>query len=197
MSNDEILTQLAEKTAASNFRGPWDQVRTWIYTDKVSLADANKVIVPAVSPAQYANGLFDVHKLGGFDAKDLANKELFPPELLSSATLLDEAFNWVSMQVGELAGKEVRKWIEGMPSDIQRMLRSPANDFEKKHAPRLFRSMLASLNPDTRMGALNYLDKNPEATASLKGQIGDFEASIWSDNETESKLATKLAPLYQ
>lgn len=197
MNNDEILVELAKKTAESNFRGPWDQVRTWIYTDKVSLDDANKVIVPPVSPAQYVNGLFDVQKLGGLDAKDLANKNIFSPSLLNSATLLDEAFNWVSMRVGEVAGKELRKWIEGMPADIQRMLKSPANDFEKKHAPRLFKSMLSSLNPDTRMGALNALDKNPELTASLKGQIGDFEASVYSANETESKLATKLAPMYQ
>lgn len=196
MSNDEILTQLAEMTNKSNFRGPWDQVRTWIYTDKVGLDEANDVISPPVSESQYANGLFDVFKLGGLDAKDLTSKKLFSPSLLNSATLIDKAFDWVSMRVGEVAGKEVRKWIEGMPPEIQRMLKSPANDFEKKHAPRLFRNLLESLDKDTRIGALTYLDKNKGIEAQLVDQIGDFRASIYSDDTTEAELAKRVAPRF-
>ncbi len=196
MSNDEILTQLAEMTNASNFRGPWDQVRTWIYTDKISLADAHEALDFPVSESQYASGLFDVFKLGGFDAKDLLNKKLFTPDLLSSATLTDKAFDWLSMRVGEIAGKEVRKWIEGMPPQIAKMLKTPANDFEKKHAPRLFRNLLESLDKDTRMGALTYLDKSKDTDAALKDQLGDFRASIYSDDKAEADLAKKVAPRF-
>ena len=195
MNNDEILVSLAEMTNKSNFRGPWDQVRTWIYTDKVSFEGANEKIFPPVSEGQYAEGLFNVFKLGGLTPADLKNKKFFDPRLLGSATLVDQAFGWLSMKAGEVAGKEVRKWIEGMPENIAKMLKSPENDFEKKHVPRLIKSLLLSLNPDARKGALNFLDKHKDADL-LKGKVGDFRASLFSDDAEEAALAKKVAPRF-
>ncbi len=196
MSNDDGLVALADMTSKNNFRGPWDQVRTWLYTDKVSFDEANDRLMLGATEGQYTNNLFDVLKVGGFTAADLKNKKLFDPKLLSGAGALDKAFDWVAMQAGEIAGKEVRKWIEGMPEEVQRMLKSPANDMEKKHVPRLMKQLLGSLDLDTRMGALTFLDKSVGAEAQLKDKIGDLRASVFSVDEKEATLAKKVAERY-
>lgn len=196
MTNDDTLVSLAEVTNKSNFRGPWDQVRTWIYTDKLGIDEANERLFPGVTEGQYTNNLYDVFKFGGLNAADLKSKKLFDPKLLSAAGAVDKAFDWLAMQVGELAGKEVRKWIEGMPADLQRMLKTPANDAEKKHIPRLVKQMLGSLDLDTRLGALTWLDKSTGAEAQLLDKIGTLQASIHSVDEKEAALAKKIAPRY-
>ncbi len=196
MGNDDALATLADLTSKSNFRGPWDQIRTWIYTDKIGFDEANERLFPGATEGQYMNNLFDVFKVGGFTAADLKDKKMFDPKLLSGAGALDKAFDWVAMQIGETAGKELRKWIEGMPEELQRLLKSPTNDMEKKHVPRLMKQLRGSLDLDTRMGALTFLDKSVGAEAQLKDKIGDLRASVFSVDEKEAALAKKVAARY-
>ena len=196
MSNDDVITQLAEIASKSRFRGPWDQVRTWIYTDQVGFDDANARIFPPVSAGQYTNDLFDVFKLGGLDPKSFKSDKIFDPKLLTAATATDAAMKWFSMQIGEQFGKEVRKWMEKMPKELSSMLAAPADDFEKKHLPRLLTSLLGSLDEDTRMGALAFLDKSKGGEGVLKDQVGDFRDSLYSSDKKEVALAKKVAARY-
>jgi hypothetical protein len=196
MGNDDALVTLADLTSKSNFRGPWDQIRTWVYTDKIGYDEANERLFPGATEGQYVNNLFDVFKVGGFTAADLKDKKMFDPKLLAGAGALDKSFNWVAMQIGESSGKELRKWIEGMPQELQRLLKSPTNDMEKKHVPRLMKQLLGSLDLDTRMGALTFLDKSVGAEAQLKDKVGDLRASVFSIDEKEATLAKKVAARY-
>ena len=50
---DGNLNRLAEFTKNSRFRGPWDQVRIWIYTEGATYAEMEKKLVPMVSKSTY------------------------------------------------------------------------------------------------------------------------------------------------
>jgi hypothetical protein len=196
MSNDEVMEGLAKIAGDSRFRGPWDQVRTWIYTDKVGLTDANKRISPPVTEGQYANGLFDVFRLGGLNAKDLLNKKLFEPILLASPGTNEKAFSWLSMHMGEKFGADVRKYLEAEPEELQTMVTAPRSEFEKAQVPRMMTSLLTSVNKDARMGALSFLDKLRDGEKVLKDQVGDLSSSLYSDDAKEVELAKKVAARY-
>ena len=196
MSNDEVMEGLAKIAGDSRFRGPWDQVRTWIYTDKVGLTDANKRISPPVTEGQYANGLFDVFRLGGLNAKDLLNKKLFEPILLASPGTNDKAFKWLSMHMGEKFGAGVRKYLEAVPEELKTMVTAPRSEFESAQVPRMMTTLLISVNKDARMGALSFLDKLRDGEKVLKDQVGDLSSSLYSDDAKEVELAKKVAARY-
>ena len=79
---DKVLPKLAKIVADSSRRGPWDQARVWIYTDKASLKDIHDRLAPPIAPGYYVRGLRDVNKSGGFEEKDLKNAKLFDPVLI-------------------------------------------------------------------------------------------------------------------
>jgi hypothetical protein len=58
------------------------------------------------------------------------------------------------------------------------------------------KQLLGSLDLDTRMGALTFLDKSVGAEAQLKDKIGDLRASVFSVDEKEAALAKKVAARY-
>ncbi len=197
MSSDPVLEGLSELTNASRRRGPWDQVRTWIYTDKIGLDDANKRIAPPVTEAQYLNGLYDVFRLGGLRTSDVKNAEIFSPSLLAGAYSDGKSFAWFSLLMCESNGKAVKAWLDGSPDELRNLVIVPTDEYQTRHAPRLFNTLLNSINDDVRVEALSYLERTKGGEAALKGKIGDFSMSLYSDDAKEAALAEKVALRYR
>lgn len=193
MSNDPVLDGLAELTEASRMRGPWDQVRTWIYTDKVSMRDANKRISPEISESRYINGLYDVFHLGGLTEKELNESAIFDPDLLLSPYASDDALYWFVMTLEDRHVKALRTWIENPPKELTNMLAMPEDESQKETGPALIERLLTSTATDVRIAALSYLDRSPGVASALKGKIGDFSLSLYSEDKKEADLALRVA----
>jgi len=54
------VVDLARMTRDSRFKGPWDQTRLWIVTDRASLDDIAKVLLPGPTPRMYLRELYTV-----------------------------------------------------------------------------------------------------------------------------------------
>ena len=193
---DPILRELARIAEASRFRGPWEQARTWIYTDKTSLDQINKRLFPGVSHGQYVNGLWDVTRLGGFSERELKDKKLFDPVLLSGAGASDEAMMWFTTHLAMNLGRDVRTWLERNPSELREMASSSAKDTEKSHIIRVMKVLLGTRNLDARMGALVFLSKLQAGREVLRDQIGSLRMSLYSNDVKEVELALQVSEMY-
>lgn len=116
--SDTMLPALGRLANASRFRGPWDQARTWIYTDKASMEEINKRLFPPVSVSQYVNGLWDVVRLGGFNEQDLRNRTIFAPNLLLCVTSRDEAASWLVAHLSSAFARETGAWLSRAPAEL-------------------------------------------------------------------------------
>ncbi len=185
---DPVLRGLMDLTERSRFRGPWMQARTWIYTDKASLSDINKRLIPPVSTSRYVNGLFDVASLGGLADSDLSNAKLFDPSLLASPFAENNSFAWFAATMSQKHAKAMRAWMERVPKELSDLVSSgEAEDME--HLTRLFSVMFLAADGDTRMGALGFLTKLRTSTTSIKGKVGVPYASLASSDNKEVELA--------
>jgi hypothetical protein len=189
LSSDPVMRNLANISGTSRFRGPWDQARTWIYTDRSSMSEINKRLLPGVTPGLYTQGLFDVNKSGGFGPKDFGNAELFTPNLFAGSTVSENGLAWFTSVMAEHHAKPTRQWMERNPPDLVKLLTGDATDIS--HAGRLFSNLLMSPSLDARMGALRFLNANP--AASLSGKISTPYMSLYSSDPTEVEAALNVA----
>lgn len=192
--SDTMLPALGRIANASRFRGPWDQARTWIYTDKASMEEINKRLFPPVSASQYVNGLWDVVRLGGFGERELKNRTIFTPNLLLCVTSRDEAVAWLVAHLSSNFARETGAWLSRAPAELMNL--AAGDDTEKKHLRRLVPALLAQREKETRIGALEFLMKlrSPDA---LKDGVGSLRVSLFSEDAKEVELALDVSARYQ
>lgn len=193
-SDDPVLQGLSELTAGSRFRGPWDQARLWIYTNKAGIDSINKRIFPEISAAQYLTSLRQVAELGGLEPKDYANKELFQPKLLAGSGMTPQTLGWGFANLERTQAKELAAWLAAMPSELAGLLSGDADD--KKHAAAVLSESLSSSASSVRVAALKGLLKKPEGFGALKSQLGGFLPSLYSRDAAEVESALDALPLY-
>lgn len=193
MPADETITDLAKLAEKSLFRGPWDQARTWIYTNKASLDEINKIISPGVTTGQYVNNLRDIASVAGFNKTDLQNKKLFDPKLLASPSASNEAFGWFASHVAETSPRETAAWLKSAPAEIVTLITSPRDGLDTNHPIRLLQAMLNSSQVEVRRAALEMLEKTKGKDDRLKGKLGSFALNLHSTDRQEADLAKKAA----
>lgn len=195
--NDPIARNLAALTERSAFKGPWDQARMWIYTDKTPLSEINKRMFPGVSPGRYIDGLYDVMRFGGLESKDLKDAKLFDTSLLLGAGASNKSLAWFIHNMIQNFPKQTRSFLESGSADLAKMLAPDAKDFEKKYVPQLMRLLLNQSNAEVRIGALTFLNRLQTGAEFLKGQIGDLFYSRISQDPKEIELTKMVLQKYQ
>lgn len=191
-SPDHIWNRLATMSGQAMIRGPWDQARTWIYTDKASMDDINKRVMLGVSPSQYVNGLYDVSSLGGLKSKDYSSKTLFDPRLLASYGAKDNAFNWFSSTAPLTHWSGLDTYLKSKPNEIMTMFTPNAKPEEKAHADRLFGNLLISPSLDVRRGALSFLKSVDGNFSSMASRAANLRYSLYSKDPLEVGLALDI-----
>lgn len=192
--SDTMLPALGRVANASRFRGPWDQARTWIYTDKASMEEINKRLFPPVSVSQYVNGLWDVVRLGGFGERDLKNRTIFTPSLLLCVTSRDEAVSWLVAHLSSNFARDTGGWLSRAPAEMTNL--ATGDDTDKKHLRCLVPALLSQREKETRIGALEFLMKlrSPDV---LKDGVGSLRVSLFSEDPKEVELALDVSARFQ
>lgn len=191
-SPDMLVSELAKMTEASMIRGPWDQARTWIYSDKASYDEVNKRIIPNIGPSQYVNGLWDVVSRGGFTKEHLSDPKYFQPKLLAASGAREDAFRWYVNRCIQLDPGEVSSWIGGSPEELTRLFNQ---DKTEGHFKRLFSALLASPNERLRKSTLQFLDG--QTSVKLKDAVGDLRRSFYMGDEGEVFMALSVSEKFQ
>jgi hypothetical protein len=127
-NRDSVLAQLAGITARSRFRGPHDQARLWIYTDKAPREEINKRMIPGVSPAMYAILLRDVAVRGGADLSQGDFRKLPTPDLLGSLNFDENATRWLVSFLAEHKSRDLLSFLGGKGSAIAEIAAKEGKD---------------------------------------------------------------------
>lgn len=193
-NTDPVLKGLMDLTAGSRIRGPWDQARLWIYTNKAGIDEINKRLFPGVSEAQYLTSIKQIAALGGLEPKDYSAKELFPPKLLSGAGMADTTLGWGFGIMERSQAKELAAWLGSMSQELSKLLAGDAGN--KAHAAKVFSLALNSPSQEVRASALKGLLKKPQGHETLRGQLGTMLPSLYSAQAGEVESALDVLAVY-
>lgn len=92
---DLTVSTLMHRVSLERHRGPWDQVRLWIYTDKIPYDQAKTRLVPSVDAGQYLTLLHDVVRIGRQDGANAATYEkLVEPGSVLHPDAEEDAREW-------------------------------------------------------------------------------------------------------
>ncbi|GIV02255.1 MAG: hypothetical protein KatS3mg015_1085 [Fimbriimonadales bacterium] len=191
--NDTMLPMLAKLAEQSRFRGPWDQARTWIYTDRAGFAEINKRLFPPVSSSRYVDALYDVALYAGLQQSDLEDRKFFPLDALDCSASRDDAGAWYIHTVATNFARDLRRYLESAPQALTKL--ASGDELDRKHLVRLSRVLLAHPEKDARMGVLQFLMKL-NTTQGIEGRLGLMLPSLLSSDEKEVELALDVCRKY-
>jgi hypothetical protein len=129
MPRDPGTLRLARMTRDARFGGPWDQVRLWLYTDRASMDEMGKVLIPGPSPRVYLRELHTLVKERLIDLDPKADAKIVDDRLLVAAYPDEEALSWyvgwklehqrtATLKFVRSAGKALAEnFKEGKPED--------------------------------------------------------------------------------
>ncbi len=153
---DFRLIRLAEKIDRESFRGPNDQVRIWIATDKATYQDIEKHLLPAPGGGTYLRLVYEVNRITGIDFEEPEYQKCLDPMLLTEGGNFDGlAARWC-----------VQKMIETKPNQLVTVLKKNSPNFltlldkgesERRRFAEIFGAMLTSQNANLTMEAINFL----------------------------------------
>lgn len=92
--SDPRKVELARMTRDSRFRGPWDQVRLWIVTDRATMDEIGKVLVPGPTPRMYLRELHTVVNRHLFTIDPAKDAKIVDNKLLLAYAPDEEAIDW-------------------------------------------------------------------------------------------------------
>lgn len=126
--SDPVLPRLAALSAASMLKGPWDQARTWIYTDRAAFSEINKRLIPGVSGGHYINGVFDVVGVGGISRDEILKSKLLDATTLGNGFGKPAAVQWYLAEMLHSQDDKMAAWLNTKPERLVSMLRDKDKD---------------------------------------------------------------------
>ena len=198
---DKVLPKLAKIVADSSRRGPWDQARVWIYTDKATLSDIHERLAPPIAPGYYVRGLRDVEQAGGFEEKDLKNAKLFDPSLVFAPTGVEDATTFFLNNMLANHARALKAVLEKPGDESDSLFTSAGKELKAEHLNLTMGILLDSGNKDSISGMLTYLEKHVpipsrEWVKEMKNMVIVFELEEHADGNI-AKQAKKVKELYK
>ncbi|MFM9873678.1 MAG: hypothetical protein ACKVQS_09475 [Fimbriimonadaceae bacterium] len=190
-ANDGNLNRIAEYTANSRFRGPWDQARVWIYTDGATFAEIEKKLNPMISKGTYLFELDRVLKGGISPEKRKKLSSNITLDMIADARCGTTGLNralpilWKadSKKLMESAPTFAKNWISDSESQGQEMLANVAFFLGIKK------------QPEARAAARKVLAAVPSNLRSQVAAFGGLESissGVFSKNKAEVKETVEL-----
>ncbi|MBI5705359.1 MAG: hypothetical protein HZC36_00030 [Armatimonadetes bacterium] len=127
--HDIGLKLLGSITNKSRFRGPWDQARVWIYTDKASRTEINKRMVPGIAAGRFVMLLNDVRKFTGVDFAEKGYSDTLEPNLVGEGVCLDESsLKRVVGMIADVKPKDLAQYLNGSAAKVAGLASSDPKD---------------------------------------------------------------------
>lgn len=190
--SDPVLPRLAKFMNDSQFRGPWDQARLWIYTDKATIEQVNERLQNGVGEAAYLMALADVNWAGGLDEKMLKDPKYIRPSLLTGAGAPDYAHDFLLGNLQAHHPKKVGEWLRKNSSSMLQLVGSKSDAADQKRFSTTMTRLLSFESPEDREAVLGLLRSASGQLSRLKGQFGAGRVSLYSGRESEVALALGL-----
>ncbi len=196
-SNDGIAN-LAAITARSRFRGPHDQARIWMFTDRASREEINKRMIPGVSAGVYAILLHDLASRAGVDFTDKAWLPLVQPNLMEGLNLDDRTIFWFVDLLAETKDKDLAAFLNGK-TDLLAAFPGKDGADGAAYLAWIATASLQSSSPDLQRAAAKLLRAVPMANREAVAKAGGLEGVRWllvGGQEASCSLAFDVLEAY-
>jgi hypothetical protein len=125
---DEKLMRLASIGSEAFIRGRTDQVRIWIYTDKSTIEEMNKVLFPKATRAVYLEALWQVDQARALNLEDPDMRKCVDPTLIDALNAPKKCKGWF-VQTCELADPgALAEAMKKQAPAIREMIKTPAQE---------------------------------------------------------------------
>ncbi|MEI8281784.1 MAG: hypothetical protein WCG75_05210 [Armatimonadota bacterium] len=189
--NDGNLSRLAEFTKKSRFRGPWDQVRVWIYTEGATYAEMEKKLVPMVSKPTYLMELDRVLAGGISSAKRKKLTAAISLDMISDFRCRVEGLTRALPVVWTSNSK---KFLDTVPKYAEGWLKE-----SEAQGPEMVATLTHFIGikklPEARATARKILLSVPESLRMKVANSGGLEAvsaGVFSANKAEVKATVEV-----
>lgn len=192
---DGNLKRLAQYTVNSRFRGPWDQVRMWIYTEGATFEEIAKKMSPMVAKSTYLQELDRVLKGGISMAK---RKKLTDNISLDMIGDFRCGLDGLNRALPVLWKKDSKKLMSSAPVFAAKWI-SESSDFGPEMVASLAYFMGLKPLPEARAASRAILNSVP---ANLRKQVADLgglesvSVGVFSTDKAEIKSTVDLLKLY-
>ena len=166
---DDVLVRLGAIANRERIRGPHDQARTWIYSDKATIDEVNKRMLPGVSEGRFATLLWEVATKGGVDLTTPDRLRCVEPKLLNGVPLDERATTWLVNALAENKPNELAKYVDANGKDLSGLM-SADTQYAPGHIAAMVTAMLSQENPAVRKSAVKFLAGVPQ---SLRGALAE------------------------
>lgn len=189
---DPVISALAKLMDQANFRGPWDQARLWIYTDKATYEQVNERLVNGVGQSAYLMALADVAFAGGLDDKMLKDPKYVKPEFMLGSGAPSYARTWLMETLDAFHPKKAGEWLKSNAATMLQLVGPKADQADNQHLADTLRRMTSFTAPEDREAALRFMSAAKAQIGMLKGKLGSGSDSLYSGRDSEVALALAL-----
>lgn len=196
---DPNLAALGRITNRSRFRGPWDQARVWIYTDKATLDQVNKRMLPPIDAGRYLMLLRDNAQAAGVDFSEKGYVDCLQPDLLARGVCVDQkAVRWAIGAMANIKPRDLEKYVNSQVSKFAELANKDPED-GPKHVAWVASAMLESGDEGLQKAACKLLLAMPQAARPGVDKAGGLEGlrSLFAGlNEASCNLALDVVEAY-
>lgn len=189
---DSRIVQLAHFVSQQRFRGPWDQARTWIYTDAASPEKVNERLFPSISPSRYVRATHDIFRVTAFPFEDKRYDACFSADQLSDELHDPEALGWYAAETAQRHVRPMADWLK--KSGAQALQNMAAEGTEAPAA--LIEACLETDKDRVREAMMEALTKTSAATLKALAEAGALDAAFseaMSEDRRRAEAGVALA----
>lgn len=157
LPGSETLRRLAVFQSHQMIGGPWDQARTWIWTDHATLDQINKVMMLPLGESSYLRALWQLSTVD--PSLDWSSDEMRPclqPSLIVGA-VQKEATEWF---VGEMAFVDpggLANWVDQNGAAFAPLWQNTGNSLAPNHLADICSAMVGSRSPQIRAAGIRFM----------------------------------------
>ncbi len=196
LPKSSVVNQLAHFTAKQRIRGPWDQVRMWIVTDKAPLSKMSEVLIPGPTPGRYLDAMYEAHTNTAADLTSDEYSAVWEPRLISGASADPDALEWFVLHMSQTDPNGLAAWVKSSLGEFRKNFDADAQDFEKAFAALVPRLLGASEQKPLRGAAVAYLMGVPASSRASVAALGGLSGLGWwlttSDADAAAEALTVL-----
>lgn len=177
LPGSEALRRLAVFQSKQMIGGPWDQARTWIYTDHATLDDISKVDLLGPSEGGYLKAAWQLSTIEPFlDWSDSDFRPCLEPRLIAGNSSGREATAWFVSEMAELDPKGLADWVDGHGAAFAPLWTDVSLAVNAKHLADVVSALIGSSEPTIRTCGIRFALKTvPIEKRSLVSQNGGLE----------------------
>lgn len=195
---DDVLIRMGVLTEKSPIRGPHDQARVWIYTDKAPIDEVNKRMAPGVTEGRYSTLLWEAVTKAGADVSPREYHRCLEPKLLAGIPLNDEATGWLVSTLAEFKARDLARYVDGSARTLVGLAESNP-EYGPGHVATLATAMMAEDNADVRKAGLKLVSAMPagaRAAFARAGGLSGVRSLLTGGNNGEVSSAVDALLLY-